>query len=90
MLGRIQPRLAAVHQHQRRLVVGHVGVHRADDAMSSMLSADVGEQLADLDAALAVLLELERRAEGRAGLAFGVFNSSLVITCDGPPLQKCG
>ena len=27
-----QPRLAAVHQHQRRLVVGHVGVHRADDA----------------------------------------------------------
>ena len=27
-----QPAVAAVHQHQRRLVVGHVGVHRADDA----------------------------------------------------------
>ena len=26
-----QPRLAAVHQQQRRLVIGHVGVHRADD-----------------------------------------------------------
>ena len=26
------PRFAAVHQHQRRLVIGNVGVHRADHA----------------------------------------------------------
>ena len=32
MLGPRQPAVAAVHQHQRRLVVGHVGVHRADHA----------------------------------------------------------
>ena len=36
--------------------------------MSSIDSRHVREQLADLDAALAVLLELERRAERRAGL----------------------
>ena len=71
--------------------------------MSSMLSADVREEFADLDAALAVFLELERRGEGRAGLAFGpefcigralpaYFSSdglgSKVSTCEGPPLAK--
>ena len=39
--------------------------------MSSMHLGDVRKELADLDAALAVLLELERRREGRAGLALG-------------------
>ena len=39
--------------------------------MSSMLSADVREQLADLDAALAIFAELERRGKRRAGLALG-------------------
>ena len=36
-----------------------------------MCCGRLGEQLADLDAALAVLRELERRAHGRAGLALG-------------------
>ena len=39
--------------------------------MSSMCCGGVREQLADLDAALAVLLELERRGERGAGLALG-------------------
>ena len=56
------PRLAAVHQHQRRLVIGDVGVHRADHADVVDHLGGVREQVADLDAALAVLLELERRA----------------------------
>ena len=30
--GADQPGLAAIHQQQRRLVIRHVGVHRADDA----------------------------------------------------------
>ena len=39
--------------------------------MSSAHRADVREQLADLHAALAVLLERERRSHQRAGLALG-------------------
>ena len=72
--------------------------------MSSMHAADVREELADLDAALAVLLELERRREGGAGLAFGAQVGrrqrlagvllaraglgSKVSTCDGPPFMN--
>ena len=40
--------------------------------MSSTQLADVREELADLDAALAVLLELERRRERRAGAPLGL------------------
>ena len=43
-----QPGLAAVHQQQRRLVVGHVGVHRADDAQVVGALGDVREDVADL------------------------------------------
>ena len=54
MLGPLQSAVAAVHQHQRRLVIGHVGVHRADDAeVVDVLLGRAREQLADLDAALA-------------------------------------
>ncbi len=65
------PRFAAVHQHQRRLMIGDVGVHRADHADVVDHPGRVREQVADFDPALAVLLELEGRAHGRAGLALG-------------------
>ena len=71
--------------------------------MSSMCSAVLREQLADLDPALAVLPELERRGERRAGLPLGAAGcagiglpayfasaglGSNVSTCDGPPFMK--
>ena len=66
------PPLAAVHQHQRRLMIGHVGVHRADDAeVVGVRTGGSGEQLADLQTALPVPAKLERRAHGGAGLALG-------------------
>ena len=49
-----------------RLVGGHVGPHRADDAHVVDEVAEVREELADLQAALALLLELERRRERHA------------------------
>ena len=52
-------------------MVRHVGVHRADDADVVDARGGMREQLAHLDAALAVALKLERRREGGAGLALG-------------------
>ena len=69
--GADQPGFAAIHQQQRRLVVRHVGVHRADDADVVDAFGDVGKDLADFDAALAVFLKFERRGKRGAGLAFG-------------------
>ena len=66
-----QARVAAVEQHERRLVVGHVRVHRADDADVVNALRRLRENLTDLDAAPAVFLELVGRAEGRAGAALG-------------------
>ncbi len=65
--------VARVHHQQARLVVGVVGVHRANDADVIDALGHLGVQLADLDAALAVLLGLERRGHqladpGPAGL----------------------
>ena len=51
------PSRTAVHQQQRRLVVGHVGVHGADDGDVVDRLGHVAEQLADLDPAFAVLAE---------------------------------
>ena len=97
-------RLAGVHHQERRLVVGRVGVHRADDANVVDDLADVREQLADLDAAVALFAEGERRrqqaaalgAVGRQGGAFGRWPlylsraglGSKVSTCDGPPFMN--
>ncbi len=64
-------RVAAVHQHQRRLVIGHLGVHRADDGDVVDVLSRAGENLAHLDPAFAVLLKLERRGERRPGLPLG-------------------
>ena len=63
--------VAGVHHQHRRLVVRDVGVHRADHADVVGARADVREELADLEAALAVALERERRLHQRAGLALG-------------------
>ena len=68
------PRLhgvAAVHQHERRLVVGHLRIHRAHhrDVIGELRG--LREDLADFEAALAVGLELEGRGKRRAGLALG-------------------
>ena len=53
-------------------MIGHVGVHRANDAqVVNVRLGRAGEELAHLDAALAVLLERERRAQGRTGFALG-------------------
>src|SRR5262249_22785682 len=66
-----QPRFAAVHQHQRRLVVWYVGLHGADDSDGVDAGGHVWEQVADLDAALPILAELERRRQRRPGLPLG-------------------
>ena len=64
MLGRDQPAVAAVHQHQRRLVIGHVGVHRADDAdVVDALGACAANSSLTSMPLWPYLLELERRAE---------------------------
>jgi len=69
-------RLAGVHHQKRRLVVGRVGVHRADDADVVNAAGDVRKQLADFDAALAVFLGFERRRKRRSRLAFsGAMNA---------------
>ncbi len=54
-------RVAAGHHEQRRLMVGRVGVHGADDADVVDASGHAGVHLADFDARFAVLAELERR-----------------------------
>ena len=63
--------VAGVHHQHRRLVVRDVGVHRANHADVVGAGADVREELADLEAALAVARELERRLHQRAGPALG-------------------
>ena len=67
-----QPRIAAIHQQQRRLVIRHIRVHRANHRDVVDVLGDVRKQFAHLDAALAVLLELERRLKRRAGVALGL------------------
>jgi hypothetical protein len=65
----VQAALAAVHQAQRRLMIRHVGVHRADHAEIVGESADFFEHLAHFKPALAAFGEFERRFETRAGRA---------------------
>ena len=65
------PGLAAVHKHERGLVVGHVGMHRANDGNVVDVPGNVGEYLADFDAALAMFLEAKRRRKRRPGAPLG-------------------
>lgn len=48
--------VAAVHQHERRLMVGNVGVHGADHGDFVDARGDMREEFADLDTGLAVFL----------------------------------
>ena len=96
--------VARVHHEQRGLVVGIVGVQRADDAQVVDAAGEVREQLGDLDAALAVGPRLERRRHEPAALgrwvstaiAWGRWPAYLasiglgsnVSTCDGPPFMN--
>ena len=68
-----QPRFAAVHQQQRRLVIRHVRVHRANHRRCHRcILGHVRKHFADLDPALAILVKLERRGKRRARFAFGL------------------
>ena len=53
-------------------MVRDVGVHGANDADVVNRVTQLGENLADLDAALATTAEGERRAEQIAGLSLGL------------------
>ena len=53
------------------LVARHIGVHRADDGDVVDRLGDVAEDVADFDAALAVLAELEGRRQRGAGRPLG-------------------
>ena len=53
-------------------MIGHVGFHRANDADVINAGGRLFEELADLDAALPVFLELEGRSPRGTGLALGV------------------
>src|SRR6202167_6622831 len=61
--------MAAVHQEERWLMVRDLRVHRANHADVVNRVSQLGENLTDLDAALAAAAEVERRAEQIAGLA---------------------
>ncbi len=63
---------AAVHQQQGRLMVRHIRLHRSDEADVIDAFADVGIEVADFDAALAIFTELEHRRKGGAGFALGL------------------
>ena len=52
-------------------MVRHIGVHRANDGNVVNTPADMGKNLADFDAALAVSFEFVRRGKRRAGFPFG-------------------
>ena len=56
-------------------MIGHVGVHRADHGNVINARSDMREEVADFDAALAVLLEFERARKCSPGLALGCENA---------------
>ncbi len=65
------PNVAAIHHHQRRLVIRDVGMHGADDAQIVDALSDIRKDFADFDTVLAVFLELKRRGERGSGAALG-------------------
>ncbi len=64
--------IAAIQQQQRRLVIRHVGVHRADDADVVDALRGLRENLAHFDPALPVFFEVVRRLVSRAGFPLGL------------------
>ena len=85
-------------------MIGHVGIHRANDAhVVDVLLGRACEELADLDAALAVLLEANgepraapvlrsvRRVGPGSGLPWyfvSIGLGSKVSMCEGPPFMN--
>ncbi len=65
------PGIAAVHEHQRRLVIGHVGMHRTDHRDLVDRLGRAGKKVADLDPALAIAAEFEWRRERGPSPPFG-------------------
>ena len=64
-------RIAAVHQQQRRFMVGNLSIHRANNGNVVYMSCSARKQLAHLEAAAAVLLKFKWRRQCAAGFAFG-------------------
>ena len=69
--GADKPTISAIHEHQRRLMVGDVGVHRADDEEPIGMAGHRWEQVADLEATLAMATECKRRGKGGPSPALG-------------------
>ena len=83
-------------------MVGHVGLHRPNDAQVVDVLGEAREDFADLDARLAVLLKLEWRGEGCPGFSLGREVEGIALpayfcreglgsnvsTCDGPPFMN--
>ena len=65
-----QTRVAAVHQQERRLMIRHIRVHRPDDRHLVNMLSGVLENLADRNAAFAILLEFVRRRKEVARRTF--------------------
>ncbi len=63
--------VAAVHQHERRLVIRHLRLHRANDAQIVRVPRRLLKQAADLQAAVPVSLEFKRRRHRRPRFALG-------------------
>ena len=69
-----RPRLdgvAAIHEHQARLMVGHLSMHRADHRQPIGVAGELREDVADLEAALAMAGKAEGGRQRRSGLPFG-------------------
>ena len=79
--------VAAVHQLQRRAVVAVIRMHGADEAEVVDSLSDLRENLADLEARLAVALELPRTAhKGAAGAVrpdFGAGHGLAIVLGEG-------
>ncbi len=63
--------VAAVHEQKRKLVTGGIGVGGANNGDVVNALGNVREEVADLNPALAILAELERRRQSGAGFSFG-------------------
>jgi hypothetical protein len=61
--------IAAIHEHEGRLVVGHLCVHRTDHGDVIGMGGGFGEEVADFETAGSVLAEGKRRRKCRAGFA---------------------
>jgi hypothetical protein len=79
----------AIHEHQRRFVVGYVRLHGPNDAQVIGMLGHMGEEFADRQSRLAMALEGQGGAKGGAGLAFG-FEAILLRQKISMPLIEFG